>query len=113
MIGFDRAPGLVDRFETGAAQTIHRRARNRVRQPGEERCVARHVARVFAGLIGAAEVHVFDLFFVDAGFFDHFGDDVSREIVGTNVFKNPAVASHRRAQGFDNDGFSHDFTWPS
>ena len=110
VIGFDRAGRLIDRFESGAAQTVHRRAGNRVRQTGEQRSVARDVARVFAGLVGAAEVDVFDLVFIDAGSFDHLGDDVGGEIVGANVFQNPAMAPHGRAHGFDDDGFFHDFT---
>ena len=39
-----------------------------------------------------------------------FGDDICGEIVGANVFENAAVAAHRRAHGFDDDGFSHGFT---
>ncbi len=44
MIGFDGAPSLIDRFETRAAQAIHRRARNRVGQTGQQRSVARYIA---------------------------------------------------------------------
>ncbi len=55
MIGFHGASRLIDRFEARAAQAIDRRAGNCVRQAGEQRRVARDVARVFARLIGAAD----------------------------------------------------------
>ncbi len=110
VIGFHRAARLIDRFEAGAAQAIDRCAGNRVGQTGEQGSVARDVARIFAGLIGAAEVDVFDLVFIDAGLFDHLADDVGGEIVGANVFENAAMAAHGRAHCFDDDGFSHDFT---
>ena len=110
VIGFHGASRLIDRFEARAAQAIDRRAGNCVRQAGKQRRVACDVARVFARLIGAAEVDVFDLFFIDAGLFDELRNDKRGEIVGANVFENAAVAAHRCAHGFNDNGFSHGFT---
>ena len=110
MIGLDGPTGLIDRFESGAAQAVHRRSRDRVRQPGEQGSIARHVARVFARLVRTPKIDIFNLFLVDAGFFDQFGDNMRGKIIGANIFQYAAVASHRRAHSFDDYGFSHGFT---
>ena len=113
MVGFHRAAGLVDGFEAGAAQAVHGRSRNGVGESGKQRGVARYVARILARLIGATEVDVFDLFFVDTGFLDELGDDVSGQVVGADVFEDTAVTPRRRAHGLYDNGFFHDFTLPS
>src|SRR6266545_4977735 len=110
VVGLDGAAGLVDRFESGTAQAVHRRPRDRVGQAGEQGSIARDIARVFAGLVGTAEINVFDFIFVDAGLFNHLGDDIRGEIIGADIFQYAAVASHWRAHSFDDYGFSHGFT---
>jgi len=70
----------------------------------------RATLRESSGLVGAAEINVFDLFFVDAGFLNQLGDDKGAKIIGANVFKNSTVTSHGRAHGFYNDCVFHGFT---
>ena len=66
VIGLDGSSSLVDRLQSGPAQTIDRGAWNRIGQPCEKGRVARDVAGILARLVGTAEIDVFDFFFVDS-----------------------------------------------
>jgi hypothetical protein len=61
-------------------------------------------------LVGTAEIDVFDFFFVDSGLVDQLSDDISAQVVGSNVFQNAAMSAHRGAHGFNNNCFLHGFT---
>ena len=110
VVGLDGSSSLVDRLQSGPAQTIYGGAGNRIGQPSEKRRVARDIAGILARLVCTAEVDVFDFFFVDSGLVDQFSNNISAQVVGSNVFQNSAVATHRGAQGFNNDCFLHGFT---
>jgi hypothetical protein len=56
----DLAGALHDRLEAGCAQAVHRRARDLLRQSGDERGHPRDVAVVLARLVGAAHVDLVD-----------------------------------------------------
>ena len=56
--GLNGARRKAKGIQTRAAQTVNGGAGNRLRQPGQQRRHARHVAVILSGLIRAAEDHV-------------------------------------------------------
>src|SRR5262249_60225949 len=85
VVGLNGSCGLVDCLQSGPAQTIDRGAWNRIGQPREKRRVARDVAGILTRLVRTAEIDIFDFFLVDSGFVDQFSDDVSAQVIGSNV----------------------------
>src|SRR2546430_915630 len=57
----DRGGRLRRGLQTAGAEPVHRRAGDRVGEPGEQHRHARHVAVVLARLVGAAEDHLVEL----------------------------------------------------
>jgi len=67
------------------AQAVHRHAADAVGQPGQQRSHAGHVAVVLAGLVGAAEVHLFYFVGVNARAGDDLFDDQGGQVIGPHV----------------------------
>ena len=105
--GGSRAPAWSTASSPDAAQPVHRHARDRDGQPGQQRAHARDVAVVLAGLVGAAEEDLVDR----AGSgrcARRRRDDVGGQVVGAHrAGPSSAVAADRGAQGIDDHGFPH------
>ena len=91
----------------GRAEPVDGHARDRLRQPREQRGHARDVAVVLAGLVRAAEVDVFDLAGGDSGARDRLCDHERREVVRPHARKRAAVAADGRANGGEDDRAAH------
>jgi hypothetical protein len=86
--------------EPRAAQAVDRRARNAVRNASQQARHPRDVAVVFAGLVGAAEVHVIDSCRIERAVARDQGlDRAGREIIRPHRAQRPAVAANGRAHG--------------
>ena len=73
LAGADRPGGRPQRIQPGATQAVDRGTRHFQRQAGQQAGHTRHVAVVFAGLVGAAEDDVGDGLPVDARVARHQG----------------------------------------
>ena len=102
--GGDRVAGADDGGEPGGAETVHGHTGNRLGEPRQERRHAGDIAVVLAGLVGAAEVDVFDRARVDAGALDGGRDREGGKVVGPRPRQRAAVAADRRADGGEDDG---------
>jgi hypothetical protein len=104
----DRVAGRDDCRQPRGAEPVHGHARDRLRQPGEQRRHPSDVAVVLAGLVGSAEVDVFDLARVDAGALHRGGDRDRRQVVGPHPGEPAAVAADRRTDGGQDDCAAHE-----
>ena len=91
-------------LQTRAAEAVHGLPRNFDGVAGNEERHARHVAIVFAGLIGTAQDHIVDVGGVDAAArndrFEHGGG----KVVGANASERAAVATEGGAQRLNDPG---------
>ena len=102
--GDHRMAGRDDCREAGGAESVHRHAGHRVRQAREQRGHARDVPVVLAGLVGRAEVDIFDVCRRHTGALDHGPDSERGEIVRPHACERAAVAPDRRAHTSKDDG---------
>src|SRR5471030_1263437 len=108
LAGADGARGRADRVHARTAQAVDGSARHFLRQAGQQRRHARHVAVVFAGLVGAAVDDVVDGAPVDAGITAHqLAQRQRAEVVGADVFQRAGVAADRGADRVADKGISH------
>ncbi len=99
----------LDGIQSRTAQTIDGRAGHDIRQPREQRRHSRHVAVVFAGLVGAAVINIVDRGPIDLGVaLDQRLDGNRTEIVGTHVGESAAVAADGSADGIADKNLAHD-----
>ena len=99
---------LADRIEAGGAQPVHGDPRNRIRQAGEQQRHARHIAVVFAGLVGAAEKHLVEARPVHLRIARHQRlDRRRREIVGPHPRECAAIAPDRRSHRVADEDIAH------
>ena len=109
----DGARRHVDRRQPGGAQPVDGHPGGFNGQPGQQGGHARHVAVVFAGLVGAAEVDLLDQPGVDSGAVEQAADDECGQVVGAHFGQHAAQRSDRRADGIDDDGFGHGVVSPT
>ena len=102
--------GADDGRKAGRAEAVHRDAPDRVRQAGEQRGEARHVAVVLARLVRAAEPDVLDLSRRNARPLDGGRHGQRREVVRADAREAAAVAAHRRPDRREDHGFGHGVT---
>jgi hypothetical protein len=93
--------------ETGRAQSVHRHARDVLRETGKQHCHARNVAIVLPGLVRTTEVDVLDLAGVHACTSNRFGDHARREVVRPDVRECAAVPPDRRPHTSEDHGTAH------
>ncbi len=109
--GLDRPRRRANRIHAGTAQAVDGGAGNFLRQTRQQRRHARHVAIVFAGLVGATVDHVIDFFPVDAGIATHqFAQRHRPKVVGAHILQRSAVTADGRADCIANKcffGFFH------
>ena len=108
LAGLDSARGGADRLHARCTKTVKRHARHAVGQPRQEQRHARDVAVVLAGLVGAAEEHVVELFPVDMGVaLPQRADRHRGEVVGAHIGERAAEAADRRARRVADEDFTH------
>ena len=109
LAGFDGAHRGVDRRQARGTQTVesdrghlHREARQQQRHAGD-------VAVVFAGLVGAAQVHLFnDLELRTFARRRTSVEDQRRQVVRAHLLEHAAMTADGRADRFDDDRFGHE-----
>src|SRR5438105_188602 len=69
--------------------------------------MAPDAAAVLAGLIGAADDDVLDLFRVEGALLDNLGDDRGQHVVGPHSGERARVAAERGAQGIVDVAVEH------
>ena len=109
-LGGDALGGLVDGLEAGAAVAVDRHAADLQRQPGDQRGHAGHVVALFALLLDAAPVDVFDLRSGNADALHQGLHQVGRQVVGADVAVDALFgvgAADGRADGVDDNGAAH------
>ena len=107
----DRAGGMPDGIEPGAAQPVHSRAARPVGQAGQQPRHARDVAVVLARLVGAAEItssssaqSTFGLRSISARI-----GIAARSSARTDA-SAPVVTADRRANRVADESFGHELT---
>ena len=93
-----------ERLQAGAAESIHRLPRNLNGVASNKERHARHVAIVFAGLVGTAQDHIVDVGGVDAAPGDDCFKDGGGKVVGANASECTAVATEGGAQRLNDPG---------
>src|SRR4029079_697385 len=83
------------------------RAGDLLRQAGDERRHARHVAIVLASLVGAAHVDLVDRRGVELAALDGGREDAGGQVVGADAREDARVAADRSAHGVEDHGFRH------
>jgi len=91
--------GADDGREARGAEPVDGDTGDGLRQSGEQRSHARHVAVVLARLVCSPEPDVLDLLHRHAGTRDRLADHDRREVVRPHVRERSAVAADRRADG--------------
>ncbi|MCG3141840.1 MAG: hypothetical protein HDKAJFGB_03174 [Anaerolineae bacterium] len=109
--GFDRVRGMVDCRQTRRAQTVECQRRDFFWKTRQQRRHARDIAIVFARLIRAAEIHLFDVRGVHARAFHNFLQHERGEVVGARGAQHAAVSSNRRTYRFNNHCLRHSFSF--
>ncbi len=97
LAGDHRVTRTDNRRKPRRAETVHRHARDRLRQSREQSTHARDVAVVLARLVRTAEPHLLDLRLRDTRPVDHGADHEAREVVGAHTGQRAAVAADRGA----------------
>jgi len=104
----DGAGGDAHGFHAGPAQTIHGGPGNLLRQASKKQCHARHVAVIFASLIGATVDDIFHGGPIDRRVALHQGmDGNGGEIVGADRRQGAAVKTEGSAKGIADESFIH------
>ncbi len=108
LTGFDGASCRAHRIQPRAAQTVECAAGHFLRQTCQQCAHARHVAVVFAGLVGAAVEHVGDRGPIHLRVARHQGcNRHCAQIVSTYARQRTAVATERGANGVANQSLVH------
>ncbi len=107
LAGFDRAVSSIDRLQPGGAEPVEGHRSHLDGQAGQEGGHAGHIAVVFSRLIGAAEIHLFDLLRPDCSAFDRLPDDQRRHVVRAHGGQCAAVRADRGADGGYDHGIGH------
>jgi hypothetical protein len=106
----DRACGIADGIEAGAAQAVDGGGWNRGGQAGEQGGHASDIAIVLPRLIGAAQHDFVDPIAADRWeALAQLRDDMRREIVRPDLCQRTAIAPDRRAHTIDDECFAHAF----
>ena len=104
----DRARADPDRIEARTAETVDRRAGHLLRQAGEQSRHARHIAIVFAGLVGTAGVNLVDGGRRQAGQpGEQSADRMGEKIVGPHAGEHAGVTPDRRANPGTKESLGH------
>ena len=108
LAGADRARRIADRIEPGSAKPIDGEAGHAFRQSGEQQRHARHVAIVFAGLVGAAEENFVETRPIGLRVArDECADRRGGEIVGADFRQRAAVAADGGARCIADENIPH------
>ena len=106
--GADRPRRIADRVEPGGAEPVDGQPGDGVGQSGQQQRHARHVAVVFACLIGATEEDFIELRPVGLRMARDERPDRNRgEIVGANLRECAAVPADRGARRITNENLAH------
>jgi hypothetical protein len=105
--GGDRVAGGDDRRQPGCAEAVDGHARDRVRQPRQQRRHPGDVAIVLSGLVRGAKIDLLDVAAVDTGAIDGLADHERREVVGPHVREHAAVAADGRPDAAQDHGPAH------
>ena len=98
----------ADGIHTRGTQAVEGHAGNGVRQPGQQRGHARHVAVVFTGLVGAAEKYFVDFVPVHIRVaFDQRLDRRCRQIIGAHACQATAKTADRGTNRVTDKDFAH------
>ena len=81
----DLAVALDDRLESGRTEPVDRHPGDAVRQPGEQRRHARHVAVVFTCLIGCAGVDLVDQCGVDTAARNDLANHLCEQVIRPDI----------------------------
>src|SRR6266699_1704840 len=99
--------GEVERLQAGGAHPVHARARDRLRESGDERCEPSDVHPLLVDLRDASEDDVLDDLRLDAGAVGEGPQRERGEVVGPPLFQGAAAPADRRPHGFDDHGLGH------
>ena len=109
--GLDRARRIAHGIEPGRAQPVDCDTRNGFRQSGQQERHARHIAVVFAGLIGAAEKDLVELRPVGLRIARHQRADRGRgKVVGTQLGERAGVTADSGAHCVADEDLPHRHT---
>ena len=99
--GADAPRRVVHRFESAAAQPVHRHAGDRLGQARKERRHSSDVAIVFTGLVRGAEHDLVDLAVSDVGPLEDRADHMRSQVIRADRGERSAVATEGRAHVAD------------
>ena len=105
LAGANGARGTAHRIQPRSAQPVDRNPRHRLAQARQQHRHARHIAIVFARLVGAAD-HAF-IHLQPGNGRGQVADHTCQHIVGAQLCQCPAIAPNGRAQPLADIGLSH------
>ena len=104
----DRIRCVADGVHSGAAQTVHGRARNRHRQSAQEHRHPGHVAVVFTSLVGTAKNDIVYQRGIEIGLPLEQGRDRQRcQVIGAHAGQAAAITANRGSYRIANPCISH------
>ena len=92
-----------------SAQTVDRCRRHTDGNSGQKGRHARHIAAIFAGLVGTAQIDFFNCFWIQMVSFNKCPEDVCTHIVRPHFGQRSPQCPNRSAQRIHNHNFRHNF----